>query len=118
MITSQSGLVAGRTYVFRVTAINVYGSGSPSSTQTAKSIGYPGVVSIPTVSVVGTNVVVTWSAVTITGGVAIDYYTVEFKKSGLSTFAASSCTPGTTTTCTETMTFVTSTTGSTVTQLI
>jgi hypothetical protein len=55
-----SGLTGGNVYKFKVTARNIYGSGSPSDELSIEASDRPDKPSIPVVSLAGTNVKIQW----------------------------------------------------------
>lgn len=110
---------AGRTYKFKVSAVNIYGESTVfSDVVDVNAYTKPGKPGVPTVSIgaTETSVTITWAAPTSTGGKAIDNYEVSLKKSD-GTYAATSCS-GVALTCTVPMTTVKSLTGLSVDTLI
>ena len=82
LITSYqfTNFEGGKTYYFKLTATNIYGTGAASSSVSVVAIDVPGKMSIPTVANSGTSVVVTYTAPT-THSSAITDYDVQFLKS-------------------------------------
>jgi len=82
LITSYqfTNLVGGTTYYFKVSATNIYGTGSDSSVINVVAIDFPGKMGIPTVVNSGVNVVVTYSPPT-THSSPISNYDIQFLKS-------------------------------------
>lgn len=82
LITSYqfTNLEGGKTYYFKVSATNIYGTGADSPVVNVLAIDKPGKMSIPTVVNSGTNVVVTYTAPT-THSSPITGYDIQFLKS-------------------------------------
>ncbi|NDB63066.1 MAG: hypothetical protein EB170_04250 [Nitrosopumilaceae archaeon] len=87
-IYSHTGLSSGTTYVYRVSAINSIGTGSPSGESSAtpsgtSSAGVPGsVTALSATAASPTQVNLSWGAPSNNGGSAISGYKIEVKKSG------------------------------------
>jgi hypothetical protein len=71
---TSSGLTAGTSYKYRLTAQNVYGWGVVSNEVTMTPLGVPSIPDPVTTSVVATNVKIEWTDPTITNGAAITSY--------------------------------------------
>src|SRR5205823_3550112 len=81
-----TGLTNGTTYTFRVSAVNVAGTGASSSTIT-KTPGLPDAPTSLAVTLVQqtattTNANLTWTAPGNTGGVALSDYTIQYSTDG------------------------------------
>lgn len=76
-----TGLTNGTTYSFRVAAVNSFGTGAYTSTQTATPATIPGAPTSLASSGTGTSRTLTWTAPGSNGGSAITDYLVEYKPS-------------------------------------
>jgi uncharacterized repeat protein (TIGR02543 family) len=99
-----TGLTNGTAYTFRVSTTNAAGTGTASSTVTGTPRTAPGAPTALAATVGNTQVALTWTAPTNTGGSAITDYLVEFSTDGtnFTTFA-----DGTSTTASATVTGLT-----------
>jgi titin len=82
---SHTGITAGQTYIYRVYAINSIGTSAASSEATAtsssSSVGLPGAPASFTATSAGpTQINLSWSPPSNTGGAAITGYKIEVKK--------------------------------------
>jgi len=74
-----NGLTGGETYLFKVRAYNIYGYGDFSAELSVKASDVPGNLNIPTVTLDGIDVKITWEAPD-NHDETIDAYEVLFKK--------------------------------------
>jgi len=58
---TATGLIAGNVYYFKISAHNALGYGPQSSAFGIMAATVPGIPSAPTTSIIGTNLVITWS---------------------------------------------------------
>lgn len=108
--TQSSGLSDGQDYKVRYRAENLFGFGPYSPETTITAITAPNQMSIDSFAVVGTNVVISWSAPDLRGG-TIQGYTLKIRQSDDTTYTVDSVncpTTTTTTSCTIPMTVFTS----------
>jgi predicted RNA-binding protein with TRAM domain len=92
-----NGLVDGDSYVFTVTAQNVYGDGNPSASSVAVIPGTPGIPTNVKAKPLASSASVSWTAPN-PGGAAISGYTVFWTNTTTRKSGSQAC-PGSATTC-------------------
>ena len=102
-----SGLTSGSTYIVRVYAQNIFGQSS-AATLSINAAGTPSAPASPTVSYSSANVTITWNAPTSNGGSSITSYKVQIKGNDGSYHQTASCSPGSSLTCSFSLSVLTS----------
>jgi len=91
--TTVTGLSHSTTYTFRVSAVNIVGTGTASATSSASTASLPGAPTVLAATVTeselsGTaTVALSWTAPTSNGGSALTDYTVEYSSDSGSTYS-------------------------------
>lgn len=96
---SDTGLSAGTTYTYRVSAINAVGSSSPSNTASAATLSVPSKpTSLAATAFSFSQIDLSWVAPSSSGGSAITGYNIERSGDGGSTWGTVASNTGTTAT--------------------
>ncbi|MFM8852262.1 MAG: fibronectin type III domain-containing protein, partial [Acidimicrobiaceae bacterium] len=85
--TTVTGLVNATSYIFRVSAINISGTGAASTATTAVAPGIPSApCCVNDVSIGPRRVAIQWGAPTFNGGSELTNYIIEYSKNNCTTW--------------------------------